>query len=89
MEYKKPQAFLVDMDGTMIDTEKFWIQSEKDVAQKYGKVMPEDLSLELVGTAVSYSGQLIVETLNIDVDHRIFTQEIIDNVVKYMSEDEI
>ncbi|QPK93696.1 HAD family phosphatase [Actinomyces sp. zg-332] len=84
MSYKNPQAFLVDMDGTMVDSEKFWVKSEAEVVSRYGKVMPEELSLKLIGTSAKQLGKTIVEYLDIDVDSDRITEEIIECVENKM-----
>lgn len=89
MSYRVPKAFLVDMDGTMIDTEKFWVQSEAETAQKYGKVMPHELSIELIGVSVAHSGQVIVDALGLDITVDEFVEDMINNVVRHMLSDEL
>ena len=51
------QAVFWDLDGTIVDTEPYWIQSEKDLVGEYGGSWTDEDALELVGQALGYSAR--------------------------------
>ncbi|MGW9403905.1 HAD family hydrolase [Arthrobacter sp. NPDC055585] len=51
------QAVFWDLDGTIVDTEPYWIQAEKDLVAEYGGSWTDEDALELVGQALSYSAR--------------------------------
>jgi beta-phosphoglucomutase-like phosphatase (HAD superfamily) len=44
------QAVLWDMDGTLVDTEPYWIATEYAMAEKYGATWSQAHALQLVGS---------------------------------------
>lgn len=51
------QAVFWDLDGTIVDTEPYWIQAEKDLVAEYGGSWTDEDALELVGQALAYSAR--------------------------------
>ena len=45
------RAVLWDMDGTLVDTEPYWIATEFAMAEKYAAPWTQADALELVGSA--------------------------------------
>lgn len=56
-----PAAVLWDMDGTIVDTEPFWIAEERLLVEAAGGVWTEQDALELVGQDLLRSARLILE----------------------------
>ena len=54
-----PAAVLWDMDGTLVDTEPYWIATEFAMAEKYGGVWSHEQALGLVGNDLLESGRVI------------------------------
>ena len=44
-----PSAVLWDMDGTLVDTEPYWIRAEHAIVEEHGGVWSEEYAHELVG----------------------------------------
>ena len=44
-----PAALLLDMDGTLVDTEGVWFEAERVAAERFGGHLPADANAELVG----------------------------------------
>jgi len=58
-----------DLDGTIVDTEPYWIQAEKDLVREYGGSWTDEDAMELVGQALSYSARRLQQagvTLPVD-----------------------
>lgn len=43
------RTLLLDMDGTLIDTESLWFEAEQHALARFGGVLPERARLELIG----------------------------------------
>lgn len=54
-----PQAVLWDMDGTLVDTEPFWIASEHDYAASRNQRWDEELSKQLIGLSLYETAKII------------------------------
>ena len=50
---------LWDMDGTIVDTEPYWIQAEKDLVSAYGGSWTDSDAEAMVGQALTYSAGLL------------------------------
>ncbi|MBE0011731.1 HAD family hydrolase [Arthrobacter sp. AET 35A] len=55
------QAVLWDMDGTIVDTEPYWIQAEKDLVAAHGGTWSTTQAEALVGQALSFSAGALQE----------------------------
>lgn len=56
-----PAAVLWDMDGTIIDTEPFWMAEERALVQEAGGVWGHDDALDLVGRDLHDSARIILD----------------------------
>lgn len=72
----KPAAVLWDMDGTLVDSEHYWLTSEQDLAASAGAVWTEQDGLNLIGMSLYDSSRLIKQKLNLEIS----TTEIIDRL---------
>ncbi len=75
-------AVLWDMDGTLVDTEPYWMQCEYALAEKYGGTWNEEHSLNLVGNDLLESGYYIREHMGIDVEPEAIVEELLDGVIE-------
>lgn len=53
------QAVLWDMDGTIVDTEPYWIQAEKDLVRSYGGSWTDSDAEAMVGQALTFGAGLL------------------------------
>ena len=56
-----PAAVLWDMDGTLVDTEPYWIESEFEIVDEHGGTWSHEHALNLVGNDLLESGRYIRE----------------------------
>lgn len=70
------------MDGTLVDTEPYWIDTEYAMAAKYGGTWSEEHALNLVGNALLDSGVYIREHMGIDRTPEQIVDELLDGVVE-------
>ena len=69
------------MDGTLVDTEPYWIATEFAMAEKYGAPWTEADALELVGNDLVDSGRYIKERMGLDLTPEEIVEELLDGVV--------
>ena len=75
MSLKYPAAVLWDMDGTLIDSEHYWMQAEQELASGYpGEWLPEH-GLNLIGLSLYESTQIMKKQMQI---HDLEPEQIID-----------
>lgn len=85
-EKTAPDAVLWDMDGTLVDTEPYWIESEFETVEKYGGTWSREHALNLVGNDLIESGRYIREHGGIDLAPAEIVEELLDRVVARVEE---
>ena len=73
-----PAAVLWDMDGTLVDTEPYWIQAEHELVAAHGGEWNDEFAHQLVGNALEVSAQLILDQSGISLS----VPEIIDALLQ-------
>lgn len=54
-----PAALLLDMDGTLIDSEPYWMQAEQDLVAQHGGTWTHEDALALVGNPLELSAHTL------------------------------
>lgn len=70
-----PQAVLWDLDGTLIDSEPFWMRAEDELMAEQGIPWSHEQSMQLVGNALPNSAAILREA-----GVRLEAREIIDRL---------
>lgn len=60
-----PHAVLWDMDGTLIDSEAYWLNSEKKLAERYESVWTHEDGMNMVGLSLQESTQIMRNRMGI------------------------
>lgn len=81
-----PRAVLWDMDGTLVDTEPYWIRTEYELAERYGGTWSDAKALDLVGNDLRVSAAYIQEHMGIDLEIDRIVDELLDGVVRKVQE---
>ena len=76
-----PAAVLWDMDGTLVDTEPYWIATEYELADRFGGTWSHEHAMNLVGNDLLVSGRYIREHMGIDVAPEAIVELLLDGVV--------
>jgi len=72
-----PKAVLWDMDGTLIDSEPYWLLSESRLASDYGSEWTKEHGHELIGKSLYDSSAILKERFSIQ---DLSIQEVIDRL---------
>ncbi len=81
-----PRAVLWDMDGTLVDTEPYWIATEMAMAEKYDATWTHEQALQLVGNDLLESGRVIKAAMGLDQSPAEVVEELLDGVVARVEE---
>jgi HAD superfamily hydrolase (TIGR01509 family) len=74
-------AVLWDMDGTLVDTEPYWIESEFELVESHGGSWSREHALNLVGNDLLDSGRYIREHGGVDLEPWQVVEELLDRVI--------
>jgi HAD superfamily hydrolase (TIGR01509 family) len=80
-----PSAVLWDMDGTLVDTEPYWIEVEYELAEEHGGTWSREHALQLVGNDLLSSGHYIREHMGIELSAEDIVDRLLDGVVARVS----
>lgn len=80
------QAVLLDFDGTLVDTEPYWMKAEYRLVEGYGGTWSHQDALELVGNDLLESGRYIIERTGIPLMPAQVVDLLLDDVVSQLRE---
>jgi HAD superfamily hydrolase (TIGR01509 family) len=75
------QAVLFDMDGTLVDTEPYWIAAEYELVESFGGQWNHTHAHALVGNALLDSAAYIREHGSVDLEPELIVDRLLDTVV--------
>ena len=77
----KPKfAVLFDMDGTLIDSEPYWLESEQSLAQEHNGNWTKQDGLQVVGMSLDESAKIIKDRANIQLEPDEIVSELTSRV---------
>lgn len=79
-----PAAVLWDMDGTLVDSEPYWIECEYALVESYGGTWSEHHAHQLVGGDLLISGAYIAEHGPVPLSPTEIVHRLLDGVVARM-----
>jgi len=80
-----PVAVLWDMDGTLVDTEPYWIEVESELVAAHGGTWTHADAMNLVGNDLLDSGRYIREVGGVDLEPAEIVEILLDGVVEHIS----
>ena len=82
-----PKAVLWDMDGTLVDTEPYWIDSEFELVREHGGTWSHEHAMNLVGNDLLVSGRYIHEHSGIGLSPDRIVEELLDRVTARVTDE--
>ena len=86
LELTRPAALLWDMDGTLVDTEPYWIAAEHAIVEDAGGRWSAELAAELVGQDLSVSAEFIRANSPVTAEPAAIVEALLDLVVAAVEE---
>jgi HAD superfamily hydrolase (TIGR01509 family) len=75
-------AVLFDMDGTLVDTEPYWIAAEYALVEAHGGQWSDEHAHSLVGNALLESGRYSREHGEVDLEPEVIVDRLLDEVIR-------
>ena len=82
-----PAAVLWDMDGTLIDSEPYWMKSEGAFAKAHNSPWTEQDGLSLVGMSLYDSSKIIKERVGSDLEPEAIIDRLTDEVTAQLKQE--
>ncbi|WP_229662169.1 HAD family hydrolase [Agromyces bauzanensis] len=67
MTTRLPAAVLWDMDGTLVDTERYWMAAEEELVESFGGRWTHEDALGLVGSGL-WEAAVVFQSAGVDLD---------------------
>jgi HAD superfamily hydrolase (TIGR01509 family) len=77
----RPAAVLWDFDGTIVDTEPYWIEAETALIESHGHTWSHEQALQLVGNDLIVSAEVIIEQTGLSLSPPEIVEILLDGVV--------
>jgi HAD superfamily hydrolase (TIGR01509 family) len=78
-----PAAVLFDMDGTLVDTEPYWMRAETELVEAWGGTWTHDDALTLVGNALEVSA-LVLKSRGVGLEPAEIVDLLTDRVLEQL-----
>ncbi len=78
-----PAAVLWDMDGTIVDTEPYWMRAESELVAEHGGTWTHEQGMQLVGSGLVQSARILQEAgvaLSVDAIIETLTDRVLAQV---------
>jgi len=76
-----PAAVLWDMDGTLVDTEPYWMAAERSLVERYGGRWTDEHARQLIGNDLLVSAEYILAHSPIDLTTVEIVHELLAGVI--------
>jgi HAD superfamily hydrolase (TIGR01509 family) len=74
-------AVLWDMDGTLVDTEPYWLDAERGIVEAHGGEWTDEDSRAVIGSALLHSARYLREKGGVDLPPERIVEQLLDSVV--------
>ncbi|MGV8911044.1 MAG: HAD family hydrolase [Rhodoglobus sp.] len=85
MTHSTPAAVLWDMDGTLINSEPYWISAENDLVESFGGEWTHDDAMAVVGSGLFNSARAM-QAKGVDLDEQTIVDRLTDRVMTQLKE---
>lgn len=79
-------AVLWDMDGTLVDTEPYWITAEHELVQAHGGQWSDEQGLALVGNDLTTSAE-VIRAAGVDLPVEVIVQHLLTRVAEQVRQE--
>jgi HAD superfamily hydrolase (TIGR01509 family) len=84
MRTRRPAAVLWDLDGTLVDTEPYWIECEFELVEAHGGTWSQEHAHAIVGSDLRESARYIREHGGVDLPIEEIVNQLLDGVIGRM-----
>ncbi|HEX6421784.1 MAG TPA: HAD family phosphatase [Acidimicrobiales bacterium] len=84
---RRPAAVLWDMDGTLVDTEPYWMRAETDLVAAHGGTWGEADARAVVGFDLLDSAAYIRRVGGVDMEPVEIVERMMDRVIEQVADD--
>ncbi|HET6969457.1 MAG TPA: HAD family phosphatase, partial [Ornithinibacter sp.] len=81
-----PAAVLWDMDGTLVDTEPYWIAAEHEIVEEHGGTWSDEFAHQLVGNDLLVSATFIKDNSAVEWEPDRIVDELLLRVIARVRE---
>ena len=81
-----PAAVLWDMDGTLVDTEPYWIAAEHEIVEEHGGTWSDEFAHQLVGNDLLVSATFIKDNSAVEWEPERIVDELLLRVIAQVRE---
>lgn len=82
-----PAAVLWDMDGTLVDTEPYWMTAEHELVEEFGGTWSHELAVQLVGNPLLVSAQFILDNSPVDLTPEEVVHRLQSRVIEQIADE--
>ena len=79
------RGVLFDMDGTIIDSEPYWMRAERELVESFGGTWGEQQAYALVGSGLWNSASLLISE-GVELEHEVIIDKLSARVREQISE---
>ncbi len=73
------------MDGTLVDTEPYWMRAEHELVEEFGGTWTHELALQLVGNPLLVSARFILENSPVDLSPEEVVHRLQSRVIEQIA----
>ena len=77
------QAVIFDMDGVLVDSEHYWIQSRQEFAQAHGRTWTPEMQQQVMGRSTAAWARVMREQLELDLPAEAIMDGIVGRVIAH------
>ena len=81
-----PAAVLWDMDGTLVDTEPYWMACEHELVDEFGGTWSEDDARSIIGFDLIDAAVVLRDRGGVDLDPHAIVERMLDGVIARVRE---
>ncbi|WP_448004655.1 HAD family hydrolase [Agromyces bauzanensis] len=85
MTTRRPAAVLWDMDGTLVDTERYWMAAEEELVESFGGRWTHEDALGLVGSGL-WEAATVFQSAGVDLDADTIVARLTARVQEQLAE---